>query len=1158
MSSKSGKSSEKSSSEKSIKSKSSKQIQPTQQTQPVVTVNALAEQICFWGKQSISNSTNSPIVPGEVSTDIFGKPRRLYSNIVKRASGKVFQVDQVDNKYPIKQMFFAKSATTHTVSLPGHEPHTFNSGTINIHAGDLELSRRDSSGNTSRATVKQEALINIATGEIKFKLIEDTKKVLYVSQYKINGLFTSSPTISLNPYTTEESRKFIKLPRTKTVLERLDGQGKHQINIYTYLNANFSDSLDTLKQKLEQFKKQVRDFEKFAIQNDEQKLAIKKFNYVKDVLADEESLSTYKSKLSQWYSDYNYWSQKEGEQKPIEQHDYLLEFRETGKPRLSNYMDNLITRTVKYDPEHIIYTEEDEQVIDYLIKESAEKEQRLDTANLKKLEADLARENAQVKPSQTVIKRLEKQIEKARVKAAKSLKERMTVTKKMKIAENYGLYPPYLISDILRYVPFYGNNRRNLTMIDALALSSENIETFATHINGFKSLVFNVASLYAHLATHKILNSHLCSCGGSPQCEIAKKIIPVSYSSGIYSKLSWLMNQHDAEGKSIIYNVEPSITQYVMFKPCSNSESVLSILANTPEASQINTAQILLPVDEPLIVGDTTGVADFDLLYAESFKQKSGLIDGLINFLTADTLQSNFREFLEVKYNYTEDISKKDINSATTEFNLESEYFPSVEQGEIKISLPETDIPTETSTPTDILNSIGVFQPSSVTSQESVIPVEMPANVSETSTPTEVQVLKSESITPEPVKKPVSAWGKGASSLIFKPLTPEQIAEQEAKIQAERKLKQEEIERKHQADLQAKAARKQKELEFALARDDESADIKVTNTKAGIKVDSSADNESLSFPIKYITTKGYIKIGNETNTIPHSFSSGDIVEITFNKDPDNKNIQQFAGIRYNIRSIDEFTIMIENFTNLNGTAPIVFKQGKAIITRIPDAMISYDNKEQRKATKHEGDVPTESPKQWADRREKLRTAENLAIFNFKTLDEMNQAEENAIIKSLADEIHNNLKSSKIFKHMSDEDKLDIIKARIATLKKSNPENFQKLLMNKLGVLVSQNKTEITENDIGNSGNFEVGHKITKASKAWTEGLIKKAQADGHNVSHLPQDPKTSKSKKANTVATTTESSDKKKKSKGSNKNKHKEKYLKYKAKYLALKAKLGL
>jgi hypothetical protein len=245
--------------------------------------------------------------------------------------------------------------------------------------------------------------------------------------------------------------------------------------------------------------------------------------------------------------------------------------------------------------------------------------------------------------------------------------------------------------------------------------------------------------------------------------------------------------------------------------------------------------------------------------------------------------------------------------------------------------------------------------------------------------------------------------------------------------------------------------------------------------------------------------------------------------------------------------------MIENFTNLNGTAPIIFKPGKATITRIPDAMISYDNKEQRKATKHEGDIPIESTKQWAERREKIRTAASLAIFEFESLAQMNQDEENAIINSLAYEIYNNLKDSKIFKKMdkSAEDKLDMIKVRVTALKASNPENFKKLSMNKLKVLVTKDTTVITENDIDSSDVNEIGNKMNKISREWEEELIKKAEAKGHNVSELrslkAKQQKQQKQQKQKTKSSNTNKPDK-----------HKEKYLKYKAKYLALKAKLGL
>ncbi len=1062
-----------------------------------VSITDIAQQLCFWASQS--NKDGSPITVGStLSKEAFGKPKRLYSEIETRAEKDNLTINSFSHKFPIREIFFNKNeAEQHTVPLANGSSITFNTGIIHINATDLELTRRDANGDIT-ATIKQEASFNIKTGEINFRLKEERAKILYESKYIVDGLFTSGARIKLNPYTVDPIKQIHHVQRTKTILTKLN---KTKVNIYSYLNSKasgtnvtFSSTLTELKTKLEQLRRRIVELERM-IQSQESQLEISQFKYVEKVLKDEESLKTYKRDLFTWYENYKLWSFKPELIAPtIESHQYILEFRKTGKPRLSKYMEKLVTRTMPYDS-RITMTEDTEVVTDYINREFAERAKRRDDNEVKKITDSLAKAQNQVERE-----RLTKQLKKAKDKASKTIEERMQRTDTIKTANGFGLYTPYLLSDILRY----GSVLMKSNIIDGLALSSQNIGIFADNINGFKSLVFNFVSLFNQIVLHKITNAHLCT---NILNDVADVIIRTGYNSKIYSNLSWLYLP-GADGSVPTYTIGSDITHPLRFMPCMGSTGSLNILKELKDEYLPKTRDLaLLSVDEPLMGSDEFGdIQDFDVIFSEQFKS-TGIL-GALSALVFNPLVENFEKLLELKYDYTEDIGKEDIENSL----VESDESPNV--GSITISLPEST--TETSTSTDILSSMEVFQSN-------------PA-----------------SETP----KPVSAWAKGPSSLIFQPLTPEQKAEQEARIQQERRQKQEEIERRTQAELQAKAARRQRDIEMSILQDDESSDMRVSNTKAGIKVDSSSESESIvKFPIKYITSVGQIKIGTKTNILPHNFIEDNIVEITFDDDAENQNHQQFAGRRFNVKVIDEFTLLLKRFTNINGSAPIRFKEGNAFITRIPDELISESHKEMRIATKHEGDKHTESPLQWATRREKLRTADNLRIFNFSSIGEMNADEERAIINTLVDKVQNSM-SKKSFSRMGDEEIKDIIRARIIALKESNLTNFKKQKINELGVLVSRNITEVPDHSERERKDFEVENTMVKAGNKWANELIEKARLAGHNVSHLP----------VTSVTKTTESSERH--SKGSNKNKkernNREKYLKYKAKYLALKAKLGL
>ena len=671
MSDKAKKSSEKStssSSERKRTSNSSQSVASGNRVPNKVTVTDIAEQICFWSSQT--KSDNTPLVTGvDISKEAFGKPRRLYSQIEKSTSGNNFNIKTLSHKFPIREIFLVKSEETHTVNLPGIAPQTFKSGVIHINASDLELSRRTASGEV-KAQVKQEASFNITTGEIELRLKQEQAGILYQSKYKVEEMFSPSAKIKLNPYTTEPTKLIQPIKRTKTFLSKLD---KKIVNIYAYLNSkatgspdiNFNSILSELKAKLDILRRRVSELKSMAVNSNEQKLEIVQFNFIEKVLGDEESLANYKKDLTRWYENYKSWANRQDlVAGSIENHQYILEFKKVGKSRLSKYMESLANRTMKYDS-RIVVTEDSETITDYTQRETAEREYKKAKDNVSRIEKELERANG--RNNQVEIARLTDQLKQAKQSAKPTVMERMQRTDIIKSASGFGLYPPYLLSDMLRY----GSTFMKTSIIDGLALSSENIETFAGAINGFKSLVFNVVSLYNQLAIHQLKNAQLCT---SALNDVADTIINVSYTASLYPQLNWLLSPSTPGGTIPSYNITSDISQPLRFLPCQGVGSSFNILAESkPEYQQKTQNLLLLGVDEPVLGNNmlSDGILDFDLIYSNKFKS-GGILTALVSMVSV-TLSENFRKLLESRYDYAEDIL---VGEEVVQGELIDEDFP--------------------------------------------------------------------------------------------------------------------------------------------------------------------------------------------------------------------------------------------------------------------------------------------------------------------------------------------------------------------------------------------------------------------------------------------------------------------------------------------------
>ena len=627
----------------------------------------IAEQICNWGKQKTNSAARERIEVGTIidtSLKVKDRPRRLYSLIETAIQDRVKRTSVVNHSFPIQDFYVREKRTTES-----------SSNSIYIIAVPLILTRSDVDGKRYTAELKQEATFNINTGEISIKLKEDASDFLYISNYKIDNMFTDSAKIVLDPYTQEPTKIIKNIQRTTTILSPLNGP---QINIYSYLNhhkllTGFDEvttrsTLEQMKIKFNGLKSEFNKLKSQTVKSEDIKKEIKKYDFVDSVLKSDLTLTQYNNQLLSWFRNYNKWNTKGGNAPKAEEHQYIFEYKKIGKPRLSNYMIQLINRTHEYDS-RIVSTKDTETVIDYTL---------LDKAKLQDREAKVP-----IKDQLKVVIDIEH------------------------VDETFGIYAPYLVSDILRYVSTF----LNLNAIDSLCLTSENIEEFCKYINGFKSLVFNVVSLYHQLVLHKQTSS----------CD-KDIIMKLSYSSSLYSNLSWLKNKQPtpiptpgkqtesllkASGKKTSalsptetsalsvattsvtetsassasfseYRIEPSIEHWIMFNPCPRSTiDYLNILAKEPPDQSKIVQFKLLDVSEP-ILGDTEfdTMKDFDLLYAESFKPLE--IAGLLSsFFGKTTLRSNFIDFIGKRYNYFEDLDTSKLIQETNGDELNDvELFP--------------------------------------------------------------------------------------------------------------------------------------------------------------------------------------------------------------------------------------------------------------------------------------------------------------------------------------------------------------------------------------------------------------------------------------------------------------------------------------------------
>lgn len=1036
-----------------------------------VSIPDIAEQLCFWAKQS--NKDGSPIIAGSTLTKkAFGFAKRLYSEIQTTPDKDNLTIDSFSHKFPIREIFFVKNEEEqHTLPLANGASTTFNTGVIHINAEDLRLSRRDSNGDIT-ATVKQEATFNINTGEITLRLKEERAGILYESKYIVKGLYTLGARIKLNPYTVEEVKKIQPIQKTRTFFAKLN---KTKVNIYAYLNSKatgtpnvtFSSSLTELKAKLEQLRRRIIELERM-VQSKESQLEISQFKYVEKVLENEESLQIYKRDLNTWYENYKSWTIRPELVSPtIEGHQYILEFRKTGKPRVSKYMERLLNRTMPYD-ENIVVTEDTEVVTDYTQRESAEIDMRRDLNEVKRIQ-DLL-DKATGRNNQTEILRYTEQLKEAKAKAKVTIEERMQRTDTIKSVSGFGLYPPYLLSDILRY----GSIFMKTNVIDGLALSSENIGIFADNINGFKSLVFNFVSLFNQVAVHKISKAHLCTSALDDKHDV---IIRTGYNSKIYPNLSWLYTP-GADGSVPTYTIGSDITHPLRFMPCMGSAGSFNILKELKEEYLPKTRDlVLLSVDEPLFGTDELGgILDFDVIFSEQFKS-AGVV-GLLSSLVSNPLAENFRKLLEFRYDYSEDILPVEVDQS--EFTV-------------------ADFP-----------DLGI---DSTPSAEAIESVKM--------------------------------WGKLDTSNLAA-LAPE--PQQMVPVKTQKGKKQEKQEKIFTESASASAY-------------EDSFDFQdwtpVILSKDAASSAAAATRDTDPIPIRQISTTGKVFLASGHS---HNYSSGDTVnfyglEGTF---PDMLKTGNWKIELIDNSSADTKTdsFQLVNFTYPPRTkAPTITK---GFVRKIPDEYLGA-TKEHRDTSRDQRDKHIMSQSQWREAQEEYNARLAVKKFGFRSVEAYTREKNNKMIEELVTVVIKRIIGVKPFKArlldgtISEQTLVTIIEA----VKTSNPNNFLKLKIDELVEIIkfkllnpedTRNLNELYR-ALGLQDDIQpLESRQLTSGKSTVNGIMEQAVDKWHAELEGSASSENTKSKG-------------KKSDKGSgkkNRDGYREKYLKYKEKYLTLKAKLGL
>jgi hypothetical protein len=414
------------------------------------------------------------------------------------------------------------------------------------------------SNGLSSSVPEQIMKFNPESGEIQFTLEEKNKKFNYVSKYIVD---TKNKKIKLNPYTEEEHKKIIPIPKIRCRRSPI-------INIYKFLNemeqsnpVTIDSSFSDLKEKLNRIKR-----EKVSQLTNKQK----EIQATEHHLESKENREKFDSNLKLWKTNFDEWTWDKKKIMPIEEHEIRFVYQKIGEPRLSTQMGKILENLQSFDS-------------------------RI------KLERD--------------------------------------IDNNFYRSVNFGVYTPYLVSYIVRYKQVNYNE----STVDALCLTSENINDFSKFIHRFKSACFSIISLYYQLNER-----------------IQKQCVEISFRvPEIYIPKNIESNEPDIITDNIV-------THNILFKPDEvQSKSVKILKPTIDDTGKKGICDVdslhELKLEEPLFGNDEfSQIKDFDKLYMDDLNKKN-IITGLIRLFTSD-IKSNFTAFYEDKFNTKEIIEEVNKN----------------------------------------------------------------------------------------------------------------------------------------------------------------------------------------------------------------------------------------------------------------------------------------------------------------------------------------------------------------------------------------------------------------------------------------------------------------------------------------------------------------
>jgi hypothetical protein len=613
-------------------------------------------------------------------------------------------------------------------------------------------------GKKKTVSIYQHAIIDFGVQPmtVEFRLFTQEHKK---DKFVFNSKYQITPGgIILYPYTTDEAKKIkpivkkiyqeVKLPK-QNEWKDTDGSKKVEItgtkvNIFEWINkqkiarGDLKTKMLTCQSNLVEIKKELASFNfeafKLSRTKDEQ-IKYRIYQWINEnVLETQEKLDAHKEDVDRWFKNYQEYH---GVTAPITKPEDLnleceYDDKNQGTPHISMYTSKLVDRTQSYDARI-----RKKSAIDNLeLKLEDNEKNKLFNLESEKRNYDIreSQEKAKPEPNNDYLELLKKQnqasIKKINAKF-KILEDDLRKLQKFEVLEGeFGIYAPYLVSDILRHHSTFVKQHT----IDELCITSENIVQFCSFIHGFKSIAFTFTSLFMQLISeHAKQLADLKARSPIQQTKISfeffmplYKGLDLNFDQKTIERLAALTDQTSSQHPKPIFSpfgasvsqefdesqkldvIKPISTSTTVsnllyqsqFKPNfsdapnltikrnlvfdatqSSQEDLIKLVQKFEEGSEPQSFQ-LLQVNEPMF-GDSGAVQDFDVLYYQSYLK---LKEDQPFSMDTTSLGNNFNLFLRALGEYESD-------QILLDDALSDSYFP-----DLTISQPKSQGQLSTTT----------------------------------------------------------------------------------------------------------------------------------------------------------------------------------------------------------------------------------------------------------------------------------------------------------------------------------------------------------------------------------------------------------------------------------------------------------------------------